>query len=112
MPFSNAMVAKVWRRSWNRTCLHPARVSRIDRISPTDVGYQKRKGRFSVAVDYPEDVKYVMPFDIGREYKVIRSKQHRCSKCRHVMRPIKKNKKLKCPECGETLKKGDSINWD
>ena len=83
----------------------------IDLCAPNGE-YQKRKGRLSVAVDYPEDVKYVMPFDIGREYTVIRSKQHRCSKCRHVMRPIKKNEKLKCPECGETLKKGDSINWD
>lgn len=74
--------------------------------------YKEREGRFSVAIDYPSSIQYVMSFDIGREYKIIRSKQHRCGKCRHEMRPIKNNEKLKCPKCGIQLEKGDSFCWD
>ena len=74
--------------------------------------YKEREGRFSVAVDYPKDVSYVMTFDIGRGYKIIRSNPHRCGKCRHTLRPVKKGDKLKCPECGELLKKGSEFNWD
>lgn len=83
----------------------------IDLCTPIGEG-KKREGRFSVAVDSSKDIPYVMTFDIGREYKIIHSKQHRCGKCHHAMRPIKKNEKLKCPECGEALKKGNEINWD
>lgn len=74
--------------------------------------FKKREGKFSVAVDCPKDVQYVMTFDIGREYKIIRSKQHRCSKCHHVLRPKKRNEMLKCPECGDPLKQGYELNWD
>lgn len=73
---------------------------------------QERTGRFSVAVDYPSDVPYVMEFEIGDQYSVVRSRQHLCGKCRQQMRPIKKNEKLKCPECGGQLVKGDAFCWD
>jgi len=74
--------------------------------------YKKREDRFCVAFDYPDDIQYVMKFDIGSEYRVIRSKQHRCGKCHHTMRPIKKNEKLKCPECGTPMVKGNTFFWD
>lgn len=73
---------------------------------------KNRTGRFSVAIDYPKEIPYVMPYELKYEYSIIRSKQHRCGKCKTALRPMKKNEKLICPECGNTLKKGDEIFWD
>ena len=74
--------------------------------------YKAREERFCVAVDYPNDVPYVMSHDIGRSYKIIRSKKHLCGKCRHDLHPMKKKDRLACPECGERLTIGAGIDWD
>ena len=73
---------------------------------------EQHNGRFCVAIEYPDGIPYVMTSDIGRKYRIIRSKQHRCSKCRHKLRLIRKNEKLRCPECSELLKRVDEFNWD
>lgn len=83
----------------------------IDLCAP--VGEREvRKGKFCTAFDYPDDIRYVMSYDIGCNYQIVRSKQHRCGKCHYKMRLIKEKEKLKCPQCGTHLIKCNEFDWD
>lgn len=84
---------------------------RIDLCAPIGAP-KKRIHRFSVAANDPTDVPYVMEFEIGNDYSVVRSKRHLCGKCRHQMRQIKKDEKLQCPECKCELVKDNVLCWD
>lgn len=48
----------------------------------------------------------------GEEYSVLRSKLHRCGKCRHKMLPVSDFEKIKCPQCGKKLVADLCIHWD
>lgn len=71
-----------------------------------------RDSRFAVAVDYPDRPTYVMTHEIGSKYTIVRSKKYMCHKCRKQLRPMKRNEKLKCPDCGTKLKITECFNWD
>ena len=71
-----------------------------------------REGRFSVAFDFPDNPPYVMTHEIGTKYSIVRSKKYMCSKCRKQLRPMKRNEKLRCPDCGTRLRISNCFNWD
>lgn len=79
----------------------------------TPIGeYKPNTARFSVAIEYPPEMPYVMTYKLGKEYRIVRSKRHQCGKCRGNMVPVEDFEKVKCPHCGEILEVNDCINWD
>lgn len=53
-----------------------------------------------------------MKLELRDAGKLLLVKQHRCGRCRTRMRIVKKNEKIKCPNCGKPLVIGDMLLWD
>lgn len=53
-----------------------------------------------------------MKIELRDGRKLLLEKQRRCGKCHAKMRVVKKNEKLRCPNCGKPLVIGDILMWD
>jgi len=76
----------------------------------------KRKGRFSVAFEFPDAKTYVMDDEIGSLYQVHLSVVQKCEHCQSTMKAIADeciaDENLKCPKCKNELAISEHYYWD
>jgi hypothetical protein len=83
----------------------------LDLYEPKDIGKLLKKEFGGKTIEELEEVPYVMPNELKTSYKLILKQEHRCPKCKGLMK--KRNiRNVCCPKCGKKNSPLNSVLWD